>query len=57
METLGNIEPQSKNNKDLENFLLKMSSPIVRKNRKDIKTYIIIINKFKEIFFSIFKTF
>jgi len=39
METLGNMESQLQQNKEFQKFLLKMSSPIVRKERKDVKMY------------------
>ncbi len=38
METHGDIESLTEQEKELQKFLLKMSSPIIKKPRKDIKT-------------------
>ena len=39
METLGDMENLTQQEKDLQRFLAKMASPIVRKERKNIKMY------------------
>lgn len=39
METHGDIESMSPQDRELEKFLMKLSSPIIRKARKDVKMY------------------
>lgn len=41
METLNEKESETKPNKKLQNFLTKMSKPIVRKDRDEIKMYLL----------------
>lgn len=39
METHGDVETLTQQEKKLQKFLVKMSSPIIKKERKEVKKY------------------